>query len=121
MLLKQYDSKIILTFAFMKYLTVIWATLILAMACLPCSDEGAAFAQSEVTTVQADHFHQDSAQDEDLCSPLCECNCCGGITLTSRAVPPSEPLPYPQGTYRSAYFDDAAYSPAFPFWHPPKV
>ncbi|PTX13171.1 hypothetical protein C8N40_11393 [Pontibacter mucosus] len=105
----------------MKYLTVIWAIVILAMACLPCADEGAAFAQGKSTTVQADDFHQDGAQDEDLCSPLCECNCCGGITLISWIAPPSEPQPYPQSTYRSAYLDDAAYSPEFPFWHPPKV
>mgnify|MGYP005753841777 CR=1 FL=1 len=105
----------------MKYLTVIWAFVMLAMACLPCTDEGTALAQSEVTTVQANDLHQDGAQGEDLCSPLCECNCCGGIKVAFHApqLPELHELQYIPSL--STYLEPGAVTPAFPFWHPPQV
>ena len=105
----------------MKYLSVIWGMVIFLLACLPCTDSGTAYAQCETTTVQATHSHADPAQGADLCSPLCECNCCGGITLSFSCPQLAEPPHNPQGSYLSAYLPGGAVSPSFPFWHPPKA
>ncbi|MCJ8167349.1 hypothetical protein MKJ04_21085 [Pontibacter sp. E15-1] len=105
----------------MKYLTLIWGILILAMSCLPCTDSGAAYAQDRPTTVQADDLHHDDAQDADLCSPLCECNCCGGITLATHVPKLPAPEHTPQSTSLSTYLRATSFSPSFAFWHPPKA
>jgi hypothetical protein len=113
----------LLNFATMKHLTVIWATFILALACIPCMDGGETFAQSVGTTVQADDLHHDEAQGEEqeLCTPLCDCNCCGGIKVTFHAPQLMEPQHSQQGVYLSTHVQHGAVSPSFPFWHPPRV
>lgn len=104
----------------MKYLTVIWGMVIFLLSCLPCTDSAAAYEPCE-TTVQASHSHADPAQESDLCSPLCECNCCSGITIAVHVPALQEPQHFPLSTYRIAYADHGAFSPAFPFWHPPRA
>ncbi|TPE46201.1 DUF6660 family protein [Pontibacter mangrovi] len=105
----------------MKHLTVLWAMLILALSCLPCMDGSAAFAEGHATTVQADEHHRDDAQDEDMCTPLCECHCCGGIKVAFHA--PFMPVPQVVQLTASpgAYVARSAANPSFPFWHPPRV
>ncbi|ARS34618.1 DUF6660 family protein [Pontibacter actiniarum] len=105
----------------MNFLTVIWGILIFAMACLPCMDKEEVLAPDATATVQADNYHHDGAAGEDLCSPLCECNCCGGISLTFQVPALSEPQQGPQSPCLSIYVSAGAASPSFSFWHPPKA
>ncbi|WP_394353904.1 DUF6660 family protein [Pontibacter beigongshangensis] len=105
----------------MKHLTVMWGMVIFLLACLPCTDSGTAFAQDDITVVQAQHGHADAAQEYDLCSPLCECNCCGGITILLGFSPIKEPQHILLSPYLSTYVSGGAVSPTFPFWHPPKA
>ncbi|GGG18751.1 DUF6660 family protein [uncultured Pontibacter sp.] len=105
----------------MKYLSVIWGMVIFLLACLPCADSGTAFAQDDTTVVQADYGHADAGQENDLCSPLCECNCCGGISLTISFPQTQEPPHNPSGSTLNTYLPGGAVSPSFAFWHPPKA
>ncbi|PRY14311.1 hypothetical protein CLV24_104121 [Pontibacter ummariensis] len=104
----------------MKFLTVIWATLILALSCFPCSDGGAAHAEGKATVLQDFGVDQDEAEHEELCSPLCECKCCGGISLTVHFSPLAPPVVV-HTSYISPYHAVDLASPTFPFWHPPKA
>ncbi|SFG86564.1 DUF6660 family protein [Pontibacter chinhatensis] len=105
----------------MKYLTIIWAMIILTLACLPCADSGTAYAAGSATSISVDDLHNDAGQEADLCSPLCECNCCGGISLfLSVAFEASSPERV-DIAYSSPYHAEEFSSPFFPFWHPPKA
>jgi hypothetical protein len=103
----------------MKYLTVIWATFILALACIPCMDGDEIFVQSLGTTVQADDVHHDETQE--LCTPLCDCNCCGGIKVAFHVTQLMESQHSQQDIYLSTYVEPGANKPSFSFWHPPQV
>ncbi len=107
----------------MKYLTVLWGMLIFLLACLPCTDSSTAFAaDASTTTVQEAHTHDSgTAHGDDACSPLCECNCCGGLTLSVHFPPIAEPHSAPHIVFLSTHAPDGAVSPSFPFWHPPKA
>jgi len=106
----------------MKYLTVMWGMIIFLLACLPCTDSGTALAQpGAAPVVQASHSLDDATQNPDLCSPLCECSCCGGIKLANFAPQLPEPQQVLQSSFISTYVLEGAVSPTFPFWHPPKA
>ncbi|WP_370523762.1 DUF6660 family protein [Pontibacter sp. Tf4] len=105
----------------MKYFAVIWGMIIFLLACLPCTDSGTAYAQGTDTLVQADTGHSDAEQETDLCSPLCECNCCGGLTLSFQLQKVTQPLVLPQRTNPSTYVVRGPVDPVISFWHPPKV
>src|SRR5690606_26226589 len=110
-----------LNFAIMKHLTLLWGIIILLLACVPCTDSVAAVDAAGSSLVQEGEEHSDPLGDSDLCSPLCECNCCGGITLAfflpKLAVQPHTPLV----SYSSTYTLGGPVSPDFSFWHPPKA
>jgi hypothetical protein len=105
----------------MKYLTVIWAILILAMSCFPCMDSNEAYAQSPASTVQADELHHQDEQGEDHCAPMCDCNCCGIVKLVFQIKQLEEPQHIQQIPSLSPYVEPGAATPSFPFWHPPRV
>ena len=105
----------------MKYFAVIWGIVIFLLACMPCTDSGTAYAKGTDTELKADITHSDADQEADLCSPLCECNCCGGITLTIQFQKIAQPLLLPQSTSPSTYVVRGPAAPVIPFWHPPKV
>uniref|UniRef100_UPI0040408FB9 DUF6660 family protein n=1 Tax=Pontibacter sp. H259 TaxID=3133421 RepID=UPI0040408FB9 len=105
----------------MKYPIIIWGLFIFLLACLPCTDSGMAYAQGTDTELKADITHSDADQEADLCSPLCECNCCGGITLTIQFKKIAQPLLLLQSTSPSTYVVRGPAAPVIPFWHPPKA
>ena len=80
-----------------------------------------AYAQGTDTELKADITHSDSDQEADLCSPLCEFNCCGVITLTIQFQKVAQPLVLPQSTYHPNYVVRGPVAPVIPFWHPPKA
>ena len=103
----------------MNWVKVILALYITFLACLPCSDT---FAQAESDTASASAQADDRHQEEtDICSPLCICNCCAGVSQ----IPPSTvftvviPESYP-ADHNSLYQENhlAVYAS---IWQPPKV
>ncbi|WP_345161669.1 DUF6660 family protein [Pontibacter saemangeumensis] len=105
----------------MKNLTVVWGMLIFLLACLPCTDSSTALAEANTTVAQLADNHHGAGQEADICSPLCECNCCGGITLSFHIPSLSGVHPVPQSSPLSTYAPEGAASPSFSFWHPPKA
>ena len=103
----------------MRYLTIIWAMFILLLACIPCTDSGTTAAQDTVTA--ATHDHEEPSHADDLCSPLCECKCCGGIVLVTVTQAVAEPHLSPRGLDIISYLSSDISAPSFPYWHPPKA
>jgi hypothetical protein len=104
----------------MKYLAVIWAILIFFLSCIPCTDSGESMEQDGLTMVQTDPAHHDAGADADLCSPLCECHCCGGVTLSGFRIKMGPPVVVLESQL-PLFSPSGLPSPSFGFWHPPKA
>ncbi|HKJ40604.1 MAG TPA: DUF6660 family protein [Sunxiuqinia sp.] len=63
----------------MKTVAFIFSLIILSMALLPCTDVHADATHGNGVVAVADEHH--SAEDMDLCSPFCFCNCCQTISI----------------------------------------
>lgn len=65
----------------MKLLSFIFSIYFFALAVMPCCDVK---AEDDLCKTQIEHSHLDTGHEnhqEDICSPLCMCHCCGGVTL----------------------------------------
>lgn len=89
--LQPYCGKLLLTFASVKFRTLIFTCYLLILAVYPCTDGGACADVSVSQHADADHLigehrHADDKQGEQ-CSPLCICSCCAaGVNLVSSEV-----------------------------------
>jgi len=90
----------------------------MVLSFVPCSD---VYVQSsknvkETYSIQqkSDNLHSEEHK-EDLCSPLCSCNCCQ-ITVASFK---SEPLPLQKKVHFQK--NDFAYLVYDQIWQPPKI
>ncbi|MDN3677677.1 hypothetical protein QWY90_10145 [Flavobacterium paronense] len=65
----------------MKILTLILSFYLIGLSCMPCAD-GEAFSTSKKVAIsnQSTPHH-----DNDVCSPMCVCSCCGcqGFSLNN--------------------------------------
>ncbi len=110
----------------MKFLNLFLTFYFMVLSFVPCSD---VYVQSsknvkETYSIQqkSDNLHSEEHK-EDLCSPLCSCNCCQ-ITVASFK---SEPLPLQKKV--TEYFskkihfqkNDFAYLVYDQIWQPPKI
>lgn len=57
----------------MKIFNIILSILVLLLSCMPCADKEQVFLYNDVTVKTSPKQHLDN----DACSPLCICNCCG--------------------------------------------
>ncbi|WP_128396971.1 DUF6660 family protein [Botryobacter ruber] len=105
----------------MRYLTVIWAMFIFLLACIPCTDSAMAAALDNDTVAAAAHNPESPAHADDLCSPLCECKCCGGTVLLIVTQTVAEPQLVHRNPDNSLYLSFDIASPSFPYWHPPRA
>lgn len=107
----------------MKLITILFSVYIIALSCLPCADvevNSLAHASSDHKTEKENHSHD---KENDLCSPFCDCNCCGPQVLTHFAevafafdtitVLIKSPIP----TYKSIIASNFCGS----IWQPPKI
>jgi hypothetical protein len=61
------------TFTVVKFLNFILSIIFLLLSCLPCADMEQDVSHNQVSiNNESSHNH-----DNDACSPLCICNCCG--------------------------------------------
>jgi len=61
----------------MNVFNFILSIYLVALSCLPCADmevNSLAHSSPEVAANHDDHSHD---KESDLCSPFCNCNCCG--------------------------------------------
>ncbi|MBA3649044.1 MAG: hypothetical protein H0W62_10920 [Chitinophagales bacterium] len=73
----------------MKFLALIFACFTLALSFAPCCDSNVGLANIPQTIQQSQEQHH---QDNELCSPFCQCNCCHGFVViahfrTSNTLP----------------------------------
>src|SRR6218665_2428504 len=64
----------------MKSASIFLSIMLLILSCLPCADA----AQDTVTdkgTALTQNDHHSKELHTDLCSPFCNCNCCGAQIL----------------------------------------
>ena len=103
----------------MNWVKVVLALYITFLACLPCSD---IYAQSEPGTAsvsaQADDRHQ---EETDICSPLCICNCCAGVSQIPQAAAYTIAAPEFYSTDFNSLYQEKHLSVYASIWQPPKV
>lgn len=104
----------------MKILSFILAIYFLGLSTKTCADTAVAADNCKIASCvhfesgQADHDHS-----ADACSPLCTCNCCGGVTLLyefshdfkTNYTSLQKPL------YSENLISEISYS----IWQPPKI
>ncbi len=63
----------------MKLLNYILSIYLVALSCLPCADMEISSAAHKAVEISANHDEKSYNHDKenDLCSPFCNCNCCG--------------------------------------------
>ncbi|WP_317126130.1 DUF6660 family protein [Flavobacterium nackdongense] len=66
----------------MKFTNFILSIIFLLLSCLPCADMEHDTSYNKVTiSNESNHTH-----DNDSCSPLCICNCCGCQSFVYNAI-----------------------------------
>jgi hypothetical protein len=71
-----------------KWFLYIWSLYLLVLGCMPCVDLGNDHNQSfhrETTFSSTEAGKSTDHACRDLCSPLCQCACCGCVTISVRA------------------------------------
>jgi hypothetical protein len=80
MLFQHQKLEFISIFVFyMKYLTILLSTYILALSFVTCSDTVAnklMDKESVELTQDFDHGNHSHSEEADVCSPFCSCQCC---------------------------------------------
>jgi len=109
----------------MKLRIFILAFFILALSLLPCSDYAPFSHTDEQPTIaynNTDHHDDSHAQQSDLCSPFCTCNCCGRTIATFLAFDVFVPN-VPTGIQKANdifYKAPDYYNALDAIWQPPK-
>jgi hypothetical protein len=68
----------------MKVLTLILTLYILVLIAIPCVDR--LFEGTSHTTEHAGSAGHNHENEEDHCSPFCDCNCCGTLVLSIETI-----------------------------------
>ena len=63
----------------MKLVNFILSIYLVALSCLPCADMEVTSAAHKALEIASNHNEKSHNHDKenDLCSPFCNCNCCG--------------------------------------------
>lgn len=62
-----------------KLVSILLASYILVLSCLPCSDSRECNIDSPTTIARASGNHQDHQHEDEACSMFCNCACCGQV------------------------------------------
>ncbi|WP_185269826.1 DUF6660 family protein [Adhaeribacter swui] len=104
----------------MKWVAIIFSFYLLVLSCIPCAD-AAPQDNTAQKTISADNTCAGSpSSDVDLCSPLCLCTCCTGVTLVHpvfklESIPVLVNIPVP------VYQTVSIPNPTFSIWQPPQL
>ncbi len=103
----------------MKIVSFILAIYFLSLSVKTCADN--AISSNNCKTVSCAYFQNEHADHHstDLCSPLCTCSCCGGITLPSESLHhfKADLTPFQKPLYSENSISEITYS----IWQPPKI
>lgn len=105
----------------MKYLAVVLSFYLLALAVMPCDEQGDCYSQETDHSALVDFGHSDHEEDTDNCSPFCICACCGhSVTVPDFSVSLPSLIPFPSknlSVYAAVFISGGL----FQIWHPPKI
>lgn len=104
----------------MRFISFILAIYFLGLATISCSDkDGCTQGSKNATSYFQTSDCQDAQHANEMCSPLCMCHCCGGVTIVSAEkfhikenLSSRNPI---------LYTENKITSPSFSIWQPPKV
>ncbi|MFN4254417.1 MAG: DUF6660 family protein [Saprospiraceae bacterium] len=111
----------------MKWFAQIFAVYILFLSCLPCNDGEHGHGQSAASPVQIsvstdEHGCPQHRHCNDLCSPLCGCQCCSTIFVFQKIAVFTFKQPQPIG--EKQIFPEGIFpvkDMAFAIDHPPQL
>jgi hypothetical protein len=66
-----------------KIILYLFSFYIILLSCLPCVDAESNLSHDKVTITDSSQHHHDN----DFCSPLCICNCCGTPGFAYDTIP----------------------------------
>lgn len=107
----------------MKWINFIVSIYLVALSCLPCGDVATFNIENlseKLNTAKENHSHE---KENDLCSPFCNCNCCGtqianyykvttiNFTIVSKSIKTQLP------SYKSKFISKFYGS----IWQPPQI
>ena len=106
-------------FVGMKFFCTIFAAYLLFLTVLPCIDSKIMkkSSKAQITSLQLEEDH--SNYQPDLCSPLCICNCCGGITILIESQPAFDVIHFSERC--NVFPEKKTSSISFSVWQPPKA
>ncbi|MDN3586287.1 hypothetical protein QWY86_06385 [Pedobacter aquatilis] len=104
----------------MKLFAIILCISILALSCISCEDfelaDNSEIAIEQIITKDNSH------QDNDNCSPLCNCNCCGQLIIINLKVAQlTNPKPVHNREKIASYRNCFPTNYAKNIWQPPKL
>jgi hypothetical protein len=100
----------------MKFFAFIMALLVLTLGAVPCA---VGIIDGKQKTKLANSQSQPYQEHNDACSPLCQCSCCAGFSI-SHAIASLSPIALFSLKPISRFFSSKSIEVAFSFWQPPR-
>jgi hypothetical protein len=100
----------------MKFFAFIMALLVLTLSVVPCAD---VIIDGKQKTELANSQSQPDQDHNDACSPLCQCSCCAGFSI-SHVIASAPPIALFSLKPISSFFSSKSIEVAFSFWQPPR-
>lgn len=102
----------------MKFFAFVMAFLVLVLSIIPCADKdnGVNAVKTEIT--KTSNSQQD--QQEDHCSPFCQCACCTGFSL-NHFIASIIIIESYQSKTQTAFLPADILDITLPIWQPPQL
>lgn len=65
----------------MKIFALIMAVLVLALSIMPCAGRRNGMHSGKAKTALTKSSHENGDEQEEDCSPFCQCSCCTGLSI----------------------------------------
>ena len=103
----------------MKILSFIFAIYFLTLAIIPCGNKECSDNGKKSTVLVQSNSCQDTNHEDEVCSPLCMCHCCGGVTLVCDII--NNTIVLNSTELNSLYSPHNISEVSISIWQPPKV
>ena len=107
----------------MKWINVILSIYLIALSCLPCADTEVDSPAHVLIKVASNHDEHSQDKENDLCSPFCNCACCGSqIVSYFQATAISIPILFESIKTQSPTYKSILSSNFYgSIWQPPQI
>ena len=103
----------------MKLFAVIMSLILFAQIFIPCADSRFTAAKEKTQLTQASNHQTDNNQD--MCTPLCSCNCCGHSASSISFITSSLKNSFSSLSHVAEFLPLQIKKIALPIWQPPKL